>query len=201
MQIGSVRFPILVLIMGGALSLCLVCCAGVFITSAIGGALDGTSTQVAEQVRTPTPVAVPATQVPSRKVGLGSTLADWERVQGAPNRDLGLFKNYRNDTLSILVVEGRPIAHVEKSYRDPGVALALAKSDATELYPDDAVFVRTYAGPAGSTVELYKSASLVTLMPDEEWMGGDPGDFIVIYRQPSGTERVTSIVVATGNNP
>ncbi len=67
------------------------------------------------------------------------------------------------------------------------------------LLPSDTKLVRTYTARSGNAVDLYHSAALAALFPPEEFMGGEPGDFTVIYRLASG--KVSSFLMATGNNP
>ena len=75
-----------------------------------------------------------------------------------------------------------------------------ARAAGRALAPTDAQLTRTYMSRTGRIVDLYRSTSLRAQFPTSPWLGGEPGDLIVIYRQtPAG--RVTSIVVALGNNP
>ena len=50
-------------------------------------------------------------------------------------------------------------------------------------------------------VDLYTSESLKSRFPAGPGTGGEPGDLIVLYRVRPPDSRVTSIVIAIGNNP
>lgn len=110
------------------------------------------------------------------------------------------FRQYQGGTLIVSVADNR-LNYVEYSYKNAGLPPLVdeAKKKAATIYPEDAVLVRSYDARSGNPVDLFKSASLAAALPKEEWSGGEPGNFIVIYRVTTG--RVTSFVVATGNNP
>jgi hypothetical protein len=189
--VPSKKGPPLILALGViAVVLCLGLCGFVFTVN----------TFLPSTTPTPSTGAPASTSQPSRHVGLGSTLADWERVQGKQSRDDAGFKQYQGGSL-IVAVLGDRLNYVERSYSTAGLPPLLddAKKTAATIYPEDAVFVRTYTTDTGREVDLFKSESLAKSMPGEQWSGGEPGNFIVIYRVTSG--RVTSFVVATGNNP
>jgi hypothetical protein len=128
------------------------------------------------------------------------TQAVWEERHGRPVRTDGGFIQYEGGALVVMFREGRA-NYVERVWGDRNaVPLADAQAAGRALAPADAQLTRTYTSRNDRQVDLYRSTALKDALPNNPWIGGEPGDFIVIYRQlPTG--RVTSIVVATGNNP
>jgi hypothetical protein len=152
---------------------------------------------------TATPVPAPAapTARPFASGGLGLSRSEWERLHGAPTRDDGLFLSYKDGAYVATFVYGN-LHHAERVWGDRNpVTLQVAREVGKTLIPVDAQLVRSYVAPGSRDVDLYRSESLKTrFAPDDPaWVGAEPGVLIVIYRAATGP--VTSIVVATGNNP
>lgn len=93
------------------------------------------------------------------------------------------------------------VRHIERSWGDRNpVTMDAAKAAARELLPRDARMVDTTTSRGGTPGEVYVSESLKSRFGSDAWTGGEPGNALVLYRvNPAG--RVTSIIVATGNNP
>ena len=76
-----------------------------------------------------------------------------------------------------------------------------AREEARSLMPRDAQFLsNTTARGSGNPVEIYRSESLAPLFPPGNFVGGAPGDFVIIY-QINAAGRVTSAILGIGNNP
>lgn len=92
------------------------------------------------------------------------------------------------------------VAYLEHSWGDRDAkSFDFATGAVRPFLPSDAKMVRAYKARSGNTVHLYHSDSLGLLFPPEAFLGGTPGDFIVIYRDVTG--KVTSFLIAIGNNP
>jgi hypothetical protein len=137
--------------------------------------------------------------------GLGLDRADWERSHGEGRPDSPsspMFFAYEGGTFQVRFSEIRSgnVSYIERVW---GHRNALPVEDARkaskQFIPADAKFVKTYTSQGGSTVDLYKSESLQDRFKDNEWTGGKPGDFIILYRNQTG--RTTTFIAATGNNP
>ncbi|QDV38864.1 hypothetical protein ElP_68230 [Tautonia plasticadhaerens] len=138
--------------------------------------------------------------------------ADWERTHGALEQEVAGFFHYEDESYAVMYLDGN-VRHVERTWGDAGaVTPTKARSAAKSLIPRDAKLVRSYRSQTGRPVELYTSASLKERFraaetpegePESPWIGGKPGDFIVIYRvyRFRSGDRVTSIVASIGNNP
>lgn len=144
------------------------------------------------------PTATPPRQPPTAVVtskGLGATVTDWEREHGRP--DAG--GDYQNGRYHQFAMEGT-VWRLERSWGNTPIALAAARTEGKALIPTDAQLVETYRYQDRATVDLYKSEWLKVRLPNDNWTNGEPGNFIIIYRQPSSIQ-VTSLVIGTGNNP
>ena len=93
------------------------------------------------------------------------------------------------------------IIHLEKSFGDDKPSLAQAREHAEDMIPSDAQLLETYSpqGLPELTVDLYMSEYLKDRVAPGWFLGGEPGNFIVIFGVFDG--QVPRIVVATGNNP
>lgn len=105
-------------------------------------------------------------------------------------------------------LSNQPAYHVERMWGDDGaVPMDTARLESKRLMPADARFVRTYTWGDNLPVDVYTSASLEPRIDPNFWFGSEPGTFIVLYRftrypfRGDKTDRVTSLVAATGNNP
>lgn len=61
--------------------------------------------------------------------------------------------------------------------------------------------IETYTTSIGQLVDRYRSPSLATRFSNANWMNGEPGDHIVIYKRLEGSDLVFAIVIGLGNNP
>ena len=114
---------------------------------------------------------------------------------------MGGFVDYEGGQFNVAFM-GDNVWRIERTWGDRGaVPLEAARAESRSLIPPDARFVRTYAARGDRPVDLYTSESLKSRFPASPWTGGEPGDLIVIYRTRPSDGRVTSIVLATGNNP
>lgn len=96
---------------------------------------------------------------------------------------------------------GGRLWYLERHWGDRApVTVDAARAEGKGLAPTDAVLVKSYTSGKGQSVDLYKSAWLASQMTGDTWTGGEPGNFIVIYRT-NAAGKVFTIVAATGNNP
>jgi hypothetical protein len=140
---------------------------------------------------TPAPTA---TNTPAPAI-FGSNLAAWRARYGEPVERFGyqVFGTWEILTMDDLTWQ------IERIY-DPPVPVTAALADAATLLPADATLLRTYSpdGRPETIVDLYVSPSLAQLLPAAAWIGGDPGQFVVIHHDyPEGESR---IIIAAGNN-
>jgi hypothetical protein len=157
------------------------------------------------------PVSQPAASQPTPSApiyasgGLGLDRADWERSHGsgAPdNPSSPMIFGYEGGKFQVQFssVRSGNVEHVERAWGDRNaVPIEEAREESKQFIPADAKFVKTYTSRSGSTVDLYKSESLKGRFSDDDWTGGKPGDFIILYRNQTG--RTTTFIAATGNNP
>lgn len=151
-----------------------------------------TATPVVEQP-TDTPESIAATEVVTSAVestfasgGLGQEEAWWNA-------------NHGSDGYITRVIDGK-IYSIERQWSTevtPDVALA----EGELLMPADAVPVETYtpAGRPETTVHLYMSPSLAERFEPDSFIGGEPGNFIILYKTFDG--EVPVMIMALGNNP
>ena len=165
----------------------------------------------------PTPTPLPPTQPPPppaltsapappaapafRTGGLGQTQVEWEVAHGKPFHDNPSLKSYQNDQYLVIYLEGR-ILNLTRQWGDRNPqSREAAREEARSLMPRDAQFLsNTTARGSGNPVEIYRSESLAPLFPPGNFVGGAPGDFVIIY-QINAAGRVTSAILGIGNNP
>lgn len=137
--------------------------------------------------------------------GLGLDRAAWERTHGEGKPDdpsRPMFFDYEGGKFQVRFsgVRAGNVEYVERVWGDRNaVTLEDARKESKQFVPTDAKFVRTYTSRSGSTVDLYRSESLKGRFGANDWTGGKPGDFIILYRNQTG--RTTTFIAATGNNP
>jgi hypothetical protein len=137
--------------------------------------------------------------------GLGLDRADWERAHGEgkpDNPSSPMYFSYEGGTFQVQFSEIRSgnVEYVERVWGDRNaVSIEDARKESKRFIPADAKFVKTYTSRSGSTVDLYKSESLKGRFENDDWTGGKPGDFIILYRNQTG--RTTTFIISTGNNP
>lgn len=159
-----------------------------------------TATLSPTQTQTPMPTSTPAataTAPAPAPATLGSSLDAWRARYGQPTERFGY---HVFGAWEILPLPGGQAQHIERTY-DPAVAPAVALADAAALLPADAVLLRTYSpdGRPETIVDLYHSPTLAAQLPATAWVGGEPGEFVVLRNEfPEGVPR---IVIASGNNP
>lgn len=141
--------------------------------------------------------------------GVGLSRSDWDQQHGSPTESDRYQSSYEGGRY-IAKFEDENIRHLEYTWgNNNAVSLETARSHAKLLMPHDSKFLRTYIPREARLVDLYSSESLKTrfisaaALPGCEfkspWIGGKPGEFLVLYRMDK--DRVTSIVIAIGNNP
>jgi hypothetical protein len=157
-----------------------------------------------------TPQPAPEVNPSYASSGIGLARADWERLHGNPGRDTGGgFIEYEGGRYLVRFADGN-VAYIERIWGDRGaVPLDVARRESKNVIPADSKLDRTYTAKNGGMVDLYMSASLKPRFSDipsprggatlSKWIGGKPGNFIVLYRQNGG--QVTSFVIDIGNNP
>lgn len=136
--------------------------------------------------------------------GLGLNRCEWEKVHGVPEHKDSMYYRYEGQRFFVHYLDGRSpelVADLIQQYPESAqVSVQAARAESKQLLPTDASFVRTYESN-GQTVDLYYSDALKDSFSDEYfWRGGDPGNFIVLYKVDHNAN-VDSFVVTTGNNP
>jgi hypothetical protein len=137
--------------------------------------------------------------------GLGLAQADWERLHGSgrpDNASSPMFFEYENGKFQVQFSEIRSgnVEYIERVWGDRNaVPLEDARRDSKNFIPADAKFVRTYTSRSESTIDLYTSESLKARFSASDFIGGKPGDFIILYRNQTG--RTTTFIISVGNNP
>jgi hypothetical protein len=160
--------------------------------------------QTASQPAAPQPTPAPSAPAYA-SWGLGLDRADWERARGEgkpDNQGRPTFFGYEGGKFQVQFsgVRTGNVEYVERVWGDRNaVPIEEARKESKQFIPADAKFVRTYTSNSGSTVDLYKSESLKGRFAADDWTGGKPGDFIVLYRNQTG--RTTTFIISTGNNP
>jgi hypothetical protein len=109
------------------------------------------------------------------------------------------------DAKYLVFFEGGNVWNIEIEWNGgDGASLDDARQESGELLPSDSELVRTYSpvdDPA-LIVDLYKSVSLIDRFDPAAgtwWIGGEPGDFVVIHERFGKVIAFT--VIDTGNNP
>ncbi|MCA1633222.1 MAG: hypothetical protein LC785_06020 [Acidobacteria bacterium] len=155
------------------------------------------------------PVAPQLTLTPSGPAyasgGLGLDRAEWERSHGngtPDNPGSPMMFGYEGGKFQVQFssVRSGNVEYIERVWGDRNaVPIEEAREESKQFIPADAKFVKTYTSRSGSTVDQYRSESLKGRFSDDDWTGGKPGDFIILYRNQTG--RTTTFIIGTGNNP
>lgn len=161
-----------------------------------------TATNLPASTPTPTQTSAPtaiASREPLRSGGLGLPISEWEAKYGPGERTS--FGTLYADTWEVPSF-GDNVLHIERIYDEP-VSIDFATGGTNMLLPQDRTRLQTYSPPGRpeTLVDLYHSPSLAEYLGDNSmWSGGEPGQFIVLFKvNPAGT--VDRVIVATGNNP
>jgi len=150
---------------------------------------------------TPRPTATP---YPSG--GLGLFRGEWEERHGR-GRGAGPLFGYGGGKLGVAFANDL-IWYLERSWgADEVVAVEVARDESRAYIPADARLLRTYQTRSLRRVDLYASSSLGERFrlaaengePIDPWRGVEPDTFIVYYHELG--DRVTGVVLSTGNNP
>jgi hypothetical protein len=135
--------------------------------------------------------------------GLGSSLQDWEEVHG-PGTEYPPGFEYE-DAKYYVIYAGENIWNIEVDWWavGDGVSLDDARQECEQLIPVDSQFIEAYS-PGDSPeliVDLYVSASLISRFDSQGdwWIGGEPGNFIVVHDMEGGV--VVYTILDTGNSP
>jgi hypothetical protein len=134
--------------------------------------------------------------------GIGLERKDWEAKFGNGKPNVGNMVGYENDKYILQFSYSNPenITYIERVYGDANaVSISDARQESKRFISADAKFVKTYTSPSGSTVDLYKSESLKDRFSESDFINGESGDFIIIYRNQTG--KTTTFIIAIGNNP
>jgi hypothetical protein len=154
----------------------------------------------------PTPPRPRPTATPYPSGGLGLFRDEWEARHGR-GRGAGPFFGYGGGKLGAAFANDL-IWYLERSWgAAETVAVEAAREESRAYIPADARLVRLYQTRLGRRVDLYASASLAERFrlaaehgePIDPWRDAEPGTFIVYYHERG--ERVTGMVLSTGNNP
>lgn len=185
-----------------------ICCLGI-LASFLGCAQNPAGNVNINSAKEP--VSQPAAPQPTPSVptyasgGLGLDRADWERSHGAgkpDNPSSPMVFGYEDGKFQVQFsgVSSGNVEYVERVWGDRNaVPIEKAREESKQFIPADAKFVKTYTSQSGSTVDLYRSESLKNRFSDDDWIGGKPGDFVILYRNQTG--RTTTFIIGTGNNP
>jgi hypothetical protein len=137
--------------------------------------------------------------------GLGLDRAEWERMHGggkSDNPDSTMYFGYENGKFVVQFskLKSGNVSYIERVWGDRNaVSIEEARSESKQFIPADAKFVKTYTSRGGSTVDLYTSEALKGRFAAAEFIGGKPGDFIILYRNQTGL--TTTFIAGVGNNP
>jgi hypothetical protein len=149
-----------------------------------------------EPIETPAPEEEAAAVADFDSGGLGQSGDWWETNYGAGESAFGFL---RHGDYDLMFLNGNA-AYVERQWERP-VPLDEAQLVMESMIPADSVEIEIYS-PEGSpetTVYLYRSESLVERFDADDFIGGEPGEFIILYNiYEDGVHRA---IVATGNNP
>lgn len=156
-------------------------------------------------VATVSPPPSPFTAPRFHSGGLGLTRSDWEAIHGSGSKDNSGWFHYANEAYVIDFASWSTPEysawHIERQWgwpRPKPVPLDEARSEARSLIPTDSKLVKTYTTQQGRLVDLYFSESLKRRFPARMFIGGEPGNFIVLYRP---TNPVDTMIIGIGNNP
>ena len=177
-----------------------------FMLDELSQALDELAQALETEEPTPTDTPEPqptntpeATLEPFPSGGLGLSRAEWDQQHTEGDTTFGMVE-YDDGKYSVTFADGN-IQYLERVFTDDQPPLDAARAEAQTLIPEDSQFLETYS-PEGFlelTVDLYMSEALRERFDANWFIGGDPGNFIVIFGVFDG--RVPRIVIATGNNP
>jgi hypothetical protein len=132
--------------------------------------------------------------------GLGVDRESWNALHGPPGNEMLGFVDYERGTYNVMFLDER-VRRLERKWGDARpVTFEAARAESVTLIPSDSSLIETYTARGDRTVDLYVSPVLAELLPSDLWTGGEPGNLIVIYRTQA-PNKITSIVMATGNNP
>lgn len=147
----------------------------------------------------PTPTIAPTAPPSFRSGGLGKTREEWEAAYQKPSQEQSGAFIYASGTYAVMFTAGR-VSYIERRWGDRDAkSLDYAIGSSRPLLPSDASTKQRYKARSGNTVDLFHSPLLATVYAPDAFIGGSAGDFIVIYRDVTG--KVTSYVIALGNNP
>ena len=136
--------------------------------------------------------------------GAGPTTAHTEApaatVQVILSGGLGLSEDEWSGDADVTFREGA-VWHLEWRFDGEGATLEEARRVGSGLIPLDSVLVETYSPEdmPELIVDLYSSEWLRGQFASDVWIGGEPGEFTVIYGVFDG--QVPRVVIGTGNNP
>lgn len=135
--------------------------------------------------------------IPFDSGGLGQPRDWWEANYGAGESDGFLFTKHGDYDL---LFSNDNAAHIERQWEDP-LPADDARFIAETLMPADAVHLETYSpeGRPETTVHLYRSELLAERFGDDDFIGGEPGEFIILYS--TFDAGVSRIILGIGNNP
>jgi hypothetical protein len=191
----------------GLLVLFLGCAIIGAILNRFGGNLN-TNQSMPSVAAQPSPKSSPASAAAAPAYssgGLGLDMADWERSHGAglpddPNSTMFFKYEGGKFVVQFSKLKSGNVSYIEHVWGDrDAVSIENARAESKQLIPADSKFVKTYTSRSGSTVDLYTSVSLKDRFSTSEFIGGKPGDFIILYRNQTG--RTTTFIAAIGNNP
>jgi hypothetical protein len=132
--------------------------------------------------------------------GLGLGQQTWEQAHAQSSTGPGGYVNYDDEEYSVIFMNGN-VWTLELEFDGSQPTLAEARVEGASLIPEDRQLVETYSpeGLPELMVDLYLSESLKGRFGSYVWIGGEPGNFIVIYAVYD--ERVARIVIGLGNYP
>lgn len=129
--------------------------------------------------------------------GLGQDRAWWERVYGKGEAALlgQMFNRFE-------VVFAVDMARYIERQHIVAMPFVGAQREIRSLLPGDSEFIELTMPDdrPGTWIELYRSPSLAVRFANEVWPNAEPGEFIVIYKLEDD-QKVTRVIVATGNDP
>jgi hypothetical protein len=131
--------------------------------------------------------------------GLGLTRNEWERTHGRAFKEDSAYVYYKDGRFKLNFMDANA-GYLEWVYGDvDAVSIDEARNASKEFIPTDSTLIRTYQLDSGYMVDLYSSESLKNRFSGEDWIGGEPGNFIVMFKP--NRNRVSSFIIGVGNNP
>jgi len=158
-----------------------------------------TPTATAQATHTPLPASMEDSIFSSG--GLGLSKEAWDNQHTQTGDFNGWMGTIYDDKYTVIFFDNRVWYILRQWSSANAVSPQDAEAESVTLLPKDSQLVTVYS-PTGLpelTVHLYMSDALKERFTEDNFIGGEPGNFIVVYA--TFDNRVTGIVIGLGNNP